>query len=311
MGTKEFRGQKLPYMTKKQKKYLLSYEKMNDVSVLQKAVSEALENLSLPEASWTLPELKATGRKFTYEFAGKTEEKTPYNNFLTGYNALHSLISLYRFLAELAWCMENNTDKCKEYLYLAAYCQKCICQWPDHDETHNSIGLVSLSRLDLFYMALIADADTAFIRELGELLSIPERTWNPFLTYRGNAVIRLAMGDGDRAVCYAEKMLKEDSRPLWLNYAHCIEAIVSGDADTVNDALCAIVSSWRRTSGPPRLLVIHAIGLAKLAVKNGLQVTIDTMDCPQALIRPAQMDYSRLDLPRPKYGFPWEKKTGG
>ena len=79
--TKEFWGQKLPYMTKRQKKYLLSYEKMNDVSVLQKAVSEALEKLSLPEASWTLPELKATGRKFTYEFAGKTEEKTPYNNF--------------------------------------------------------------------------------------------------------------------------------------------------------------------------------------------------------------------------------------
>nr|WP_325293865.1 hypothetical protein [uncultured Oscillibacter sp.] len=302
-------GKKITYQTKRQKEYLQSYEKMDKVSFLQKAVSESLEKLSLPESSWTLPELKATGRKFTYEFAGKTEEKTPYNNFLTGYNTLHSLISLYRFLAELAWCMESNTNKCKEYLYLAAYCQKCICQWPDHDENHNSIGLVSLSRLDLFYMALIADANTEFIKKLGELLSIPERTWNPFLIYRGNAVIRLSMGDKERAVYYAEKMLKEDSHPVWLNYAHCIEAIVSGDADTVNGTLCAIVNSWRRTSGPPRLLIIHAIGLAKLAVKNGLQVTIDTMDCPQALIQPAQMDYSRLELPRPKYGFPWEKEA--
>ena len=193
-------GKKITYQTKRQKEYLQSYEKMDKVSFLQKAVSESLEKLSLPEASWTLPELKATGRKFTYEFAGKTEEKTPYNNFLTGYNTLHSLISLYRFLAELAWCMESNTNKCKEYLYLAAYCQKCICQWPDHDENHNSIGLVSLSRLDLFYMALIADANTEFIKKLGELLSIPERTWNPFLTYRGNAVIRLSVGDKDQAV---------------------------------------------------------------------------------------------------------------
>ena len=189
-------GKKITNQTKRQKEYLLSYEKMDQVSFLQKAVSESLEKLALPEASWTLPELKATGRKFTYEFAGKTEEKTPYNNFLTGYNTLHSLISLYRFLAELAWCMESNTNKCKEYLYLAAYCQKCICQWPDHDENHNSIGLVSLSRLDLFYMALIADANTEFIKKLGELLSIPERTWNPFLIYRGSAVIRLT--------CYKE-----------------------------------------------------------------------------------------------------------
>lgn len=135
---------------------------MDKVSFLQKAVSESLEKLSLPEASWTLPELKAAGRKSTCEFAGKTEEKTPYNNFLTGYNALHSLISLYRFLAELAWCMERNTNTGKEYCYLAAYCQKCIGQWPGHDKNHNSIGLVSLSRLDLFYMALIAD--TEFIK---------------------------------------------------------------------------------------------------------------------------------------------------
>ncbi len=130
-------------------------------------MSEALEKLSLPEASWTLPELKATGQKFTYEFVGKTEEKTPYNNFLTGYCALYSLTSLYPFWTALAWSMENDVVKCKEYLYLAAYCQKCIWKWPDHNENHNSIGLVSLSRLDLFYMALIADADTEFIKELG------------------------------------------------------------------------------------------------------------------------------------------------
>lgn len=56
--------------------------------------------------------------------------------------------------------MENDVVKCKKYPYLAAYCQKCICQWPDLDENHNNIGIVSLSCLDLFYMAVIADADT-------------------------------------------------------------------------------------------------------------------------------------------------------
>lgn len=257
-------------------------------------MSEALEKLSLPEASWTLPELKATGQKFTYEFVGKIEEKTPYNNFLTGYFALYSLTSLDPFLAALVWSMENDVVKYKEYLYLAVYCQKCICQWPDYDENHNSIGLVSLSRLDLFYMALIADADTEFIKELGKLLSIPERTWNLFLSYQGNAVIRLTMGDKEQAVRYAGKMIKEDSRPLWLNYARCVEAIVSGDFTIVNEALCAIISSWRRIPGPPRLLAFHAIGLAKIAARYGLDVTIDIMDCSQALIQTVLMDYSSI-----------------
>lgn len=79
------------------------------------------------------------------------------------------------------------------------------------------------------------------------------------------------------------------------------------DADAVNEDICSIINSWRCTSGPPRLLVFHAIGLAKIAVQHGLDITIDTMDCPQALIRSVPMDYSHLDLSRPKYGFPWEK----
>ena len=53
-------------------------------------------------------------------------------------------------------------------------------------------------------MALIADAE--FIKEPGKLFSISERTWNSFLSYRGNAVIRLTMGDKEQAVRYAGKM---------------------------------------------------------------------------------------------------------
>lgn len=78
----------------------------------------------------------------------------------------------------------------------------------------------------------------------------------------------------------------------------------------MNIILPDLVSRYR--VGPPEvpyMMAYPALGLAKLAVKNGLQVTIDTMDCPQALIQPAQMDYSRLELPRPKYGFPWEKEA--
>lgn len=299
---------KIPYQTKRQKEYLLAYTKTDLFETQRKREKDALERLQLPEASWSLPELQASGKKFTYEFNGRTEEKSLDNSFLVGYGALHNLISCYSSLAALAQCMEGDIIKCKEYLYLAAYCQKCICQWPNQEKSHSSTDFVSLSHLGEFYMGVIADADVEFIRNLGELLCLSERNWNNFLIYRGNAAVNLALGNTKDAIYYAGKMKGEEPHTkLWQNYAHCICAIAAGNADDANEDICSIVSSWRRTSGPPRLLVFHAIGLAKIAVQHGLDITIDTMDCPQALIQPAPMDYSYLDLPRPKYGFPWEK----
>lgn len=311
MGSGTLRKE-IAYQTKKQKEYLLAYAKTDLFDTQCKREKDALKRLQLPEASWTLPELQANGQKFTYEFDGRTEEKSLDNSFLVGYGALHNLISCYSSLAALSQCIDGDMIKCKEYLYLAAYCQKCICQWPNQEKAHSSTDFVSLSHLGEFYMSVIADADVEFIRKLGELLCLPERNWNNFLICRGNAAINLALGNTKDAIYYAGKMKEEELKKkpnskLWLNYAHCICAIAAGDADAVNEDICSIVNSWRRTSGPPRLLIFHAIGLAKIAVQYGLNITINTMDCPQALIQPVKIDYSHLDLPRPKYGFPWEK----
>lgn len=306
------KGKSIAYATKRQKEYILSYQKTNLWAQQLKRVNEYKENLELPEASWTLTDLIDSGIDFTYPFMGGIEKKNPDSSFLKGYGALHGLISIYSSLASLAQCIFGDSQKCKNYLYLAAYCQKCICQWPNQEKSHSSTDFVSLSHLGEFYMGIIADADDEFVRNLGELLCLPERNWNNFLTYRGNAAVNLALNNTKDAIYYAEKMkeevLKENrTSMLWVNYALCIKAIATRDVAMANELICSIVNSWRRTSGPPKLLIIHAIGLAKIAVQQGLEITIDTLDCPQVLIQPAQMDYSDLELPRPRYGFPWEK----
>ena len=51
----------------------------------------------------------------------------------------------------------------------------------------------------------------------------------------------------------------------------------------------------------------HAIACAKIAMRRGMKMELDTEDCPLSLSRPAEMDYSSLELPRPKHGFPWER----
>ncbi len=58
----------------------------------------------------------------------------------------------------------------------------------------------------------------------------------------------------------------------------------------------------------PYLLAHYAVFLGKLAMRRGMKVTLDTLDCPQELMGTDPTDYSYLELPRPKDGFPWERK---
>ena len=323
MGTKEFLGQKLPYMTNPQKKYLeiLKTTKISYNSI-KKLLETSLENLNKPEASWTRADLIASGAQFPSPgsiITGRTVFIDPNNTFLVGYKAFLKMVSSYSFMATYAQTVFEDTVRCKEYLYLAAYCQKCLCGWPDDDELHVATCHVSLQQLHTFLMAVIADAKDDFITDLGSMLMLPERNFkDSILIYRGEATIFLATEDFEKAYRSAEHLqsvLKKAKRPnsMWIYYAQGIKAVIEKDETSLSAALCAFINECRKVddSEAPELLNYYAIGLAKLAVRNGLQVTIDTMDCPQALIQPARMDYSRLELPRPKYGFPWEKRNEG
>ena len=122
--TKEFLGQKLPYMTNPQKKYL---EKIQiPLDGYRNRVQEELKNLERPKASWTLTDLIASGAQFPSTFMGKTTYIDPDNTFLVGYKAFQNLRSAYRFMAEHAQNALNDTVFCKECLYLTAYCEMSV-----------------------------------------------------------------------------------------------------------------------------------------------------------------------------------------
>lgn len=322
MSKEQSKECKLSYTTKTLEQYIEKAKSKNiSFNSFKKLLETSLENLSKPEASWTRADLIASGAKFPSPgsgITGRTQFLIPNNTFLVGYKAFLKMTSSYGYMAAYEQTIFNNTKRCKEYLYLAAYCQKCLCGWPDDDELHVATCHVSLQQLDKFLMAVIADATDSFVEELGKQLMLPERNFNykdQILFTRGEATISLATGDYKQAYQNAERLQSvmekvKRRNSLWTDYAQGIKAIVDKDEAGLNDVLCTFISKCRKaTDGADvvDLLKYYAIGLAKLAVKNGLTVTIDTLDCPQALIQPAQMDYSHLELPKPKYGFPWEK----
>ena len=307
-----FNPEHLSYVTENQKQYIRKAQIPFDG--YQNRLQLELENLQKPEASWTTKDLIASGAKFSVTIMGRTDNINPDNTYLVGYKAFLNMISCYSFMAAYTQTVLNDTLHCKDYLYLAAYCQKCLCNWPDN-ELRVTTGLVSLGQIEKFLIAIVADAEDGFIADLGQLLMLPERNRkDKLLIARGEATICLATGDYKKAYLRAEQLqniLDKTKRPnsMWRYYAQSIQAIINQDETVFNTALCNFINKCRKTDSPeiPTLLIFHASALAKLAVKNGLSVAIDTLDCPQVLIQPTQMDYSHLELPRPKYGFPWEK----
>lgn len=325
-------GEKLPYITRAQEQYLMDREEskkyINPFRNHIQQIEKWRKKLESPEASWDLAALIASGKQFPYPFPVQkdgvstieTRYKIPDNELLIGFKTFQVLISLYSFCGEYTFAKWKDTVRCKEYFYFAAYCEEKLCHWPQEDQYLITMYAVSLKAIDKFMMAVIADAEDSFVHTLGDILMLPEhnlkkqRYANPI----GKATIFLAYGDDKEARRHAKQLLALENtakkRPkTWLSYAQGLMAVLDGDTEGVNNALYNYISCLRGTGEPdkygdaPVLLANYAVFLAKMAVRRGLEVTIDTIDCPKELMQTVPMDYSHLDLPRPKYGFPWEK----
>lgn len=315
----------LPYATAAQLKYLEKKDiKQEGRSYLNpffsqlERVEKLWEDLEQPEASWDLADLVASGKTFPYNWFGETRYHTPDNTFLTGFKAFQNLRSTYDFLGGYYQAAWKNTAKAKECFYLAAYCQEKLCRWPIEDPYRVTECLVDLNNTNSFLLGVIADADDGLLESLGELLRMPER--NPPKRKRGIALgtgtILLTFGEDKKARKYMEQVValeEKAKRPNspWAFYAKGMLAVLERDDTTLNLALTAMLERWRKADAPevPTLLFPYAAGLAKLAARRGIPITVDTLECPKELIRVEKADYSHLELPRPKFGFPWECKA--
>lgn len=232
--------------------------------------------------------------------------------------ALSTLAGNYRIMAEYWQLHRGNIRLCKENMYRAAWCQWAVCRWPDYAVNGSMAGFNGITML-YFLGAVMADADPGFLKELGDLLRRPEYQPNFRITsvnaglsgYR--ALIALALGEDESAIrTQTEKALADleglksvrKGAPMELRI---LLDILDGDRTAFNEDLAESIRCERSNRDSYVFMDWHAIACAKIAMRRGLEVTVDTEDCPLSLSRPAEMDYSGLELPRPKYGFPWER----
>lgn len=231
---------------------------------------------------------------------------------------LSTLAGNYRIMAEYEQLHLGNSQACKENMYRAAWCQRAVCRWPDRAVNGSMAGFNGSTML-YFLGAVIADAAPDFLRELGDLLRRPEYQPNFRVTAVNamlsgdRALIALALGEDEAAIrSQAERALADIMGLKSVRKGAALELrilldILDGDEAALNEHLEESIRCERSNRDSYVFMDWHALACAKIAMRRGMQVRVDTEDCPLSLSRPEGMDYSALELPRPKLAFPWEQ----
>ena len=214
-----------------------------------------------------------------------------------------------------AQMIDHNPSKAKEYLYLSAICQKFVCLYytPGIPKTDGPWE-VDLHQTEKFEAAVIADANDLALELGGLLLNIEGSVIHPFQVDRGNALFGLFSENTER-VKIAIQSLKNGNYPHFNSRGNdsarrlgqAFEDIISRNEQGFIQYLAEQLSKERRGYNVGNLLNIDLIALSKIAVKYGLNVELDTIECPKELIIPEISDYSLIEIPTPKEGFPWSK----
>ena len=232
-----------------------------------------------------------------------------------------SRFSDYRILrGEFLWqaycsqMIDHDSLKAKEYLYLCAVCQKIVCQYykPSMQKTDGPYE-VDLHQLDKWEAAVVADAEELAV-DLGiRLLQAEGTVIHPFQIHRGKALYGLFSRNAPM-VEDAIHSLKEGGFPrlnatanqsAW-RLGQAFQDILCQNEQGVNDYLAEQLSRERKGYHSGVFLNLDLLAVAKIAARWNLKVELDTIECPKELIVPEETDYSSVEIPIPKEGFPWD-----
>lgn len=217
--------------------------------------------------------------------------------------------------ANFSQMIDHDPCKAKESLYLCAVCQKIVCRYynPSIKKTDGPYE-VDLHQLDKWEAAVIADAGELAIDLGARLLHREGSVIHPFQVCRGRALYGLFIENvrmTEEAIC----QLKDGSFPRFNTTANqsaqrlgqAFQDILIRNGQRFNAYLSDQLSRERRGYHGASFLNFDLLALAKIAARHGLSVELDTIECPKELMIPKEVDYSFVDIPTPKEGFPWDE----
>lgn len=186
----------------------------------------------------------------------------------------------------------GNTNACKENFRLAAQNILEAGQYFDSvppEEQGQYLGSVNLLSQGFFQGAVLAgEKDLAL--ELGEKLMAGDQAGTQ-LTFQAMAKAKIYLYAGkDQAVRAQCEFVRQSKGKRWTHKAYfleidVLEALLDGDNQRFYDAFVVL---FRRDRRDPEiyLLDMGLITLGRIAISRGLELPVDTMECPRSLMLP-------------------------
>lgn len=120
----------------------------------------------------------------------------------------------------------------------------------------------------------------------------------------GYAVKYIVLSDRLKAKEYVQVLKKlegQKSMKLYNGYQQVLNGIIENDNNQVNEGLKYMIECHKKLKDdygdtPQELLAIPVLGLAKLAIRNGIEVNIDDAIAPKILLQKHDISYPNVDF---------------
>ncbi|MBG9792936.1 hypothetical protein ABD76_10720 [Paenibacillus dendritiformis] len=202
--------------------------------------------------------------------------------------------------------LNGDAIKSKQNFFLAGKMQEVL--YKKYDEKQNGISsdYITTDKYTRLLMALISDHEKLIV-SLAELFggrTEEEEEDHELHKSVGYAVKYILLGDRQKAKEYVQVLKKlegQKSMKLYNGYQQVLNGIIENDNNQVNEGLKYMIECHKKLKDdygdtPQELLAIPVLGLAKLAIRNGIEVNIDDAISPKILLQKHDISYTNVDF---------------
>jgi hypothetical protein len=223
------------------------------------------------------------------------------------YTPMYFLASEYETLGIAECVLHADIAKSKQNFYRSAKLKEfLILNYDAGGPVAVPKFAVAMNNYHTLFRALLSDNDD-LINSLAHLIGgRPEEEaehGHPFADNVGYAMKYILLGDYTKAQHHVDQLKAIADDPdlaFALGYATVFQGILLSDRQLVNEGLELQLELHKQDPDhqglPEEIFSLQVLGLAKLALRQGIEVTLDDPITPQSLLQKHHIEYPSLDF---------------
>ncbi|EGO62499.1 Imm49 family immunity protein [Acetonema longum] len=226
------------------------------------------------------------------------------NNFIDRHYS--SLAYGYSTIGMGEWLLHSDAITAKKNFYLSAKLQEILFQKYDDKKIAVSPSFVVMSSYPRVLLALISDSyqlTDSLARLIGNRPKEERETGHPFADNVGYAIKHLLLNEDAKAKTHIDALLSmenDEELKLQIGYGKVLKGILDADENAVNEGLKVMTDCHKKDDeykdSPEEFFSIPVLGLAKLAMRRGIKISIDDPIAPKEMLEHHEIEYPAIDF---------------